>query len=93
MEKGDVIELDYRLTPESKDNPYGRYFGDLVIFRSPLPQRLQRYVLIAPSSQKFNIVEARMPAADVREEDGRTVYRWEVARRRRPCPASPKGRR
>ncbi len=90
VEKGDVIELDYRLTPESKDNPYGRYFGDLVIFRSPVPQRVQRYVLIAPSSQKFNIVEARMAAADVREEEGRTIYRWEV-RDQAALPNEPKG--
>jgi transglutaminase-like putative cysteine protease/predicted Zn-dependent protease len=90
VEKGDVIELDYRLTPEAKTNPYGRYFGDLVIFRSSLPQRLQRYVLIAPASQKFNIVETRMPAAEVRESAGQIVYRWET-RDQAALPNEPKG--
>ena len=90
VEKGDVIELDYRLTPEAKTNLYGRYFGDLVIFRSSLPQRLQRYVLIAPAAQKFNIVETRMPAAEVREAAGRRVYRWET-REQAALPNEPKG--
>jgi len=90
VEKGDVLELDYRLTPEAKTNPYGRYFGDLVIFRSSLPQRLQRYVLIAPAAQKFNIVETRMPAAEVREAAGRRIYRWET-REQAALPNEPKG--
>ena len=90
VEKGDVIELDYRLTPEARVNPYGRYFGDLVIFRSSLPQRLQRYVLITPVSQRFNILEARMPAAEVHELDGLRIYRWD-AHDVAALPNEPKG--
>ena len=78
VEQGDVVEIDYRLTPQANTNPYGRYFGGLVIFSSSLPERLQRYVLITPASQKFNIVAARMPSADVREAEGRRIYRWDV---------------
>ena len=90
VEKGDVVELDYRLTPEAKTNPYGRYFADLVIFRSSLPERLQRYVLVTPAAQKFNILEARMPAAEVREIDGRRIYRWD-AHDVAALPNEPKG--
>jgi transglutaminase-like putative cysteine protease/tetratricopeptide (TPR) repeat protein len=90
VERGDVIELDYRLTPETKTNPYGRYFADLVIFRSSLPERLQRYVLITPASQKFNILETRMPVAEVREVDGRRIYRWD-AHDMAALPNEPKG--
>jgi cellulose synthase operon protein C len=78
VDQGDVIEIDYRLTPQANTNPYGRYFGGLVMFSSSLPERLQRYVLITPASQQFNIVAARMPSADVREADGRRIYRWEM---------------
>ncbi len=90
VEKGDVIELQYRLTPESKTNPYGRYFGDLVIFRSSLPERLQRYVMITPLSEKLNILAARMAPAEVREQDGERIYRWD-ARDVKPLPTEPKG--
>ncbi len=78
VEPGDVIEIDYRLTPQTNTNPYGRYFGGLVMFGSSLPERLQRYVLITPASQNFNIVAARMPSVDVREWDGRRIYRWDI---------------
>src|SRR6266571_7686213 len=34
LEKGDVVELDYRISPVSQANPYGDYFGELVAFQS-----------------------------------------------------------
>ena len=79
LEKGDVVELDYRLSPESNVNPYGDYFGDLVVFRSAIPEKLQRYVLLTPAARNFNVVEERMPSpAEVRVENGLRVYRWEA---------------
>ncbi len=90
VEKGDVVELEYRLTPQSNDNPYGKYFGDLVVFRATIPERLQRYVLIAPVSERFNVLQARMPEAEVREERGRRVYRWEL-RDIAALPSEPRG--
>lgn len=78
VEKGDVVELDYRITPTSATNPYGDYFGDMVVFRTSLPERLKRYVLIAPFGRKLNIVEKRMTApASVTETNGERVYRWQ----------------
>ncbi len=90
LEKGDVIELDYRLSPQSSTNPYGPYFGDLVIFRTSVPERLQRYVLITPAAQKFNVVTARLPDPQVSEEDGHRIYRWEL-RDTPALPTEPKG--
>ncbi len=91
LEKGDVIELDYRLKPESNVNPYGDYFGELVAFRSSLPERLQRYVLITPAARTFNVMEERMPsAAQVRVEKDERVYQWE-ARDLAPLPNEPRG--
>ncbi len=78
LQRGDVIELDYRITPATHLNPYGDYFGGLVAFRSTLPEQLQRYVLITPARRKFNIVARRMPAAAVSEGDGKRIYRWEL---------------
>ena len=79
LEKGDVVELDYRLSPESNVNPYGDYFGELAMFRSSIPERLQRYVLFTPAARTFNILEERMPSpAEVTVQNGVRVYRWEA---------------
>mgnify|MGYP003349153598 CR=1 FL=1 len=60
LERGDVVELDYRITPTINVNAYGDYFGGLVAFRSNLAQQFQRYVLITPARRRFNILEQRM---------------------------------
>lgn len=89
-EKGDVVELEYRLSPAGKDNPYGDYFGELVTFRSALPQKLRRYVLIAPAERKLNVYAQRMPAVTVSEASGERVYRWDV-RDTAALPNEPRG--
>jgi transglutaminase-like putative cysteine protease len=91
LEKGDVMELEYRITPNSVVNPYGNYFGALITFQTGLPQRLRRYVLVAPSERKLNVVEQRMPRkAEITEADGNTVYRWD-ARDQKPLLSEPRG--
>jgi len=78
LEKGDVVELDYRIMPTTNSNPYGDYFASLVFFCHNLPQSVKRYVLIAPSDRKLNVVEARMAVrAAVTHDAGQTIYRWE----------------
>lgn len=78
LQKGDVIELEYRISPKFATNPSGDYFGSLVAFQSEIPQQLHRYVMIAPSSRDLNIVHERMPAMKVSMEHGLTVYSWEM---------------
>ena len=90
LERGDVIEIAYRTVPNSSVNPYGNYFGALVTFQNGLPQRLRRYILVAPNSRKLNIVEARMPApATVKRNDKCTTYVWE-ARNMKPLVSEPR---
>ncbi|HEX9254478.1 MAG TPA: DUF3857 domain-containing protein, partial [Candidatus Angelobacter sp.] len=52
LEKGDVVELEYSLTPKHRSAPYSGYFGELVLFAGRSPAQLKRYVLIAPATQK-----------------------------------------
>ena len=79
LQKGDVVEIDYRVTPTISANPYGDYFGEVMAFRTDVVQRLQRYVLITPADRKFYIHEARMPApAEVATVGRERVYRWEA---------------
>lgn len=91
LEKGDTIELEYRISPNSGVNPYGQYFGTLIAFQNGLPQRLRRYVLIAPASLKLNVVEQRMPVrAAVSGDALRQVYQWE-ATNIAPLSVEPRG--
>jgi transglutaminase-like putative cysteine protease/tetratricopeptide (TPR) repeat protein len=91
LEKGDVVELEYRLTPETVSNPYGDYFGELVTFGSSLPRRLQRYVLVTPAARKFYVWQERMPHdAQVSVAGGERVWEWE-ARNLAPVVSEPRG--
>ena len=87
---GDVVELDYRISPRSSVNEYGDYFGDLVVFRTSRPTRLRRFVLVTPAARKFNVDAVRMPAGTVTESDGERIYRWE-AQNLAPLPNEPRG--
>ena len=78
LQPGDVIELEYRISPKSAVNPYGDYFGSLVAFQGDMPQQLHRYVLVAPNSRFLNIVEQRLPAARVSMTNTQTTFRWEM---------------
>lgn len=90
LQRGDVVELEYRLLPNAQVNPFGSYFGSLIAFQSSQPQRLHRYVLIAPSSRRLNIVQQRMPSAYVSTANSETTYRWEM-RNIAPLPSEPRG--
>jgi Tfp pilus assembly protein PilF/transglutaminase-like putative cysteine protease len=90
LEPGDVVELDYRISPTTKENPYGDYFGGLVVFRSKLPEQLQRYVLITPAERRFNVLEQRMEPARVTMRGDQRVYKWE-ARNQQALSSEPRG--
>jgi transglutaminase-like putative cysteine protease/tetratricopeptide (TPR) repeat protein len=90
LERGDVVEFDYRLTPETTVNPYGDYFGALVSFGSSFPRKLQRYVLITPAARPLHITGARLPKANESRTQNELVYTWEM-RNLPPLPNEPKG--
>lgn len=91
LEKGDVMELEYQIVPNSSVNPYGNYFGALVTFQTGLPQRLRRYVLVTPAGRKLNVVEQRMPAkGSITREAGETIYQWD-AKNLQPLLSEPRG--
>ncbi len=79
LERGDVVEIDYRVTPATNVNPYGDYFGELLVLRSELPQKLNRFVLIAPAARHLAVQEVRMPQlARTSERDGEKIWQWEA---------------
>ncbi|HWR37277.1 MAG TPA: DUF3857 domain-containing protein [Clostridia bacterium] len=79
LEAGDLIELDYRVSPESETNPYGDYYGGLTLFRGTMSTKLKRYVLLTPAERNFHVVETRMPhSASVTVAGGERIYTWEA---------------
>jgi transglutaminase-like putative cysteine protease/thioredoxin-like negative regulator of GroEL len=86
LEKGDVIELEYSLTPKRRTAPYNGYFGELVLFAGRAPAQLKRYVLIAPAEQKVFVHAERIAPATVSAKDGSQIFKWEA----QSIPALPR---
>ncbi|MGZ4829423.1 MAG: DUF3857 domain-containing protein [Candidatus Angelobacter sp.] len=86
LEKGDVVELEYSLTPRRRLAPYSGYFGELVLFAGRGPEQLKRYVLIAPAAQKVFVHAEKIAPASVSARDGSQVFVWES----RSVPALPR---
>jgi transglutaminase-like putative cysteine protease len=78
LEKGDVLELEYALTPKRRTVPYNGYFGDLVLFEGRNPAQLKRYVLIAPAAQKVFVHAEKIASANVTVRDGLQTFVWEA---------------
>lgn len=80
---GDVVELEYTLTPASRENPYGKYFAELVPFGGALPCDLQRYIVRAPGDLPLRSAQHLLGAPQIRKTGSATTYVWE----RRGIPA------
>lgn len=78
LERGDVVEIEYSLSPTLSSSPYGSYFGELVFFAGDRPAELKRYVLIAPARQTiYAHAEKLQPAAVTARGDSR-ISVWEA---------------
>jgi cellulose synthase operon protein C len=78
LQPGDVVELEYSLSPVSASNPYGRYFGELMFFATPQPTELKRYILIAPAAETiYAHAEKLAPATVLLRNDSKTFI-WEA---------------
>jgi cellulose synthase operon protein C len=86
LEKGDVVELEYSLTPRRRSAPYNGYFGELVLFEGRNTALLKRYVLMAPAAQKVFVHAEKIAPATVTSKDGSQVFVWEA----RSVPALPR---
>lgn len=86
LEKGDVVELEYSITPKLRNSAYSGYFGELVLFAGRGPAQLKRYVLLAPATQKVFVHAEKVAPAVVAERDGQQVFTWEA----HPVPALPR---
>jgi transglutaminase-like putative cysteine protease len=86
LEKGDVVELEYSITPKVRASAYNGYFGELVLFAGRGPAQLKRYVLLAPATQTIFVHAEKVAPAVIGEKDNLQVFTWES----RTVPALPR---
>ena len=77
LEKCDIVELEYSITPRLRNSAYNGYFGELVLFAGRGPAQLKRYVLLAPTRQKIFVHAEKVAPAVVTEKQGLQVFTWE----------------
>jgi transglutaminase-like putative cysteine protease/Flp pilus assembly protein TadD len=86
LEKGDVVELEYAVTPKLSSAAYNGYFGELVLFAGRAPAQLKRYVLIAPTAENIFVHAEKVAPATVAAKNSARVFTWEA----RSIPALPR---
>jgi len=62
LERGDVVEIRYRIDDVAERNQFDDYYGDLHYFQGGSPIARTDYVLISPASRTFHFNEPRMPS-------------------------------
>ncbi|PYY23055.1 MAG: hypothetical protein DMG62_10390 [Acidobacteria bacterium] len=77
LRAGDVIELEYTITPLTTENPYGQYFAQLIAFGSSIPCDFQRYVLRSPHEIHLSSSERSLPAATIQQRPAEDIRIWE----------------
>src|SRR5262249_58143491 len=77
LQPGDVTEIEYRIRSLENENPYGKYFAEVVSFGATIEKDLQRYVLVSPSAMKVYFNQKDIAAPDTHTENDVTVYSWE----------------
>ena len=78
LEKGDVTELEYSLTPTLAASPYPGYFGELVTLAGNAPTRLKRYALISPAAQHIFVHAEKISAPVTTEQNGLRTQVWDI---------------
>ncbi len=78
LERGDTIEIEYRLE-QYRQTFFGDYFGHIHLFRREAPIRLGRYVLVTPKGRDIHVHRTGGAPEAKTEEDAETVTRiWEL---------------
>src|SRR5262249_5326556 len=80
LNKGDVVELRYRIEDVGQRNEFSDYFGEIVYFQQPEPVYGAEYVLRTPKARSFYFHASPLPGlarSDTIEGDTR-VYSFKV---------------
>ncbi len=77
LQPGDLVEVEYFLLPRAESAAWAGYYARIDQIRDPFPMRLQRRVVIAPSSMKLYAVARGLNPAGEREQGGESIRIWE----------------
>lgn len=77
LEKGDVVEVEYSISPALHSSQYGKYFGELVFFAGQAETQLKRYVLIAPATDTIYSHAENVQPPTLLARDGEKIFIWE----------------
>ncbi|MFW5858219.1 MAG: DUF3857 domain-containing protein, partial [Planctomycetota bacterium] len=80
LEKGDVIEVAYRID-EFKKGFFGDYFGDAFYFRQDYPAVRARYMLVTPKGREVylhRVGDVPDPVVEALDGEGGTRRVWEM---------------
>ncbi|HKT49419.1 MAG TPA: DUF3857 domain-containing protein [Candidatus Angelobacter sp.] len=77
LEKGDVVEVEYSISPALRSSQYGKYFGELVFFAGQAETQLKRYVLIAPATETIYSHAEKVQPPTVLTRDENKIFVWE----------------
>jgi len=75
---GDLVEIEYRLLPATRRNPWAGYYARMEMFRDGFATRLRRRVLVTPRGMKLYAVEDGVGAPEVRAQREMTTRIWEM---------------
>ena len=78
LQSGDLVEIEYYLLPRAEATSWAGYYARIDEFKQPFSARLQRRVLIAPSTMKLYTVARGLSPAQEREQGGDMVRIWEA---------------
>lgn len=78
LEPGDVVELEYRVVPFDSENPYGKYFAELVSFGTEIDKDQQKLIVIAPGDMKIFAEQKDLPLVEPALVGSSKVYQWQV---------------
>jgi len=92
LEKGDVVEVSWKLDDTAQDNLFADYFGKLYIFQGAVPVREQIFSVIMPKSRKLYYNKPRLQPEPLLTERGEDLmYSWAIKNvpEIKPEPSTP----
>jgi transglutaminase-like putative cysteine protease len=78
LQPGDLVEIEYFLLPRAEASAWTGYYARIDQIRDAFAVRLQRRVVIAPSSMQLYAVTRGLHPAAERKQGGESIRIWEA---------------
>jgi hypothetical protein len=78
LQAGDLVQLEYLLLPAPEPRAWNGYYARIDALKESFPTRLQRRVLIAPSTMKLYAVARGLSPAAEQQQGAEAIRIWEA---------------